>query len=70
MGSLADVVGRTPGDAAGAAGGGEDAASWPAVDAGTSLSGVVGALIVLAVAVALGFALRRRSATRGADASS
>lgn len=32
--------------------------------AGTSLSGVVGALVVLAVAVALGFALRRRSAAR------
>ncbi len=57
-------------DAAGAAADGDDgAASWPAVDAGTSLSGVVGALIVLAVAVALGFALRRRSATRGADVS-
>ncbi len=33
--------------------------------AGTSLSGIIGALIVLAVAVALGFALRRRSAPRG-----
>jgi cobalt/nickel transport system permease protein len=39
-------------------GGGESAA------AGTSLSGVVGALLVLAVAGALGFALRRRSAAR------
>jgi cobalt/nickel transport system permease protein len=42
----------------------EEAAVWPAVDAGTSVSGVVGGLIVLAVAVALGFALRRRSAAR------
>jgi cobalt/nickel transport system permease protein len=32
--------------------------------AGTSLSGVIGALLVLAVAGALGFALRRRSAAR------
>jgi cobalt/nickel transport system permease protein len=42
----------------------EEAAVWPAVDAGTSVSGIVGGLIVLAVAVALGFALRRRSAAR------
>ena len=39
-------------------------ASGAEVGAGTSLSGVVGALIVLAVAGALGFALRRRSAAR------
>ncbi len=45
---------------------GDEGSAWPAVDAGTSLSGVVGALIVLAVAVALGFALRRRSVARGA----
>ena len=56
-GSGAAAAGETDGDAA---------ASWPAVDAGTSLSGVVGALIVLAVAVALGFALRRRSSARTA----
>jgi cobalt/nickel transport system permease protein len=42
----------------------EEASVWPAVDAGTSVSGIVGGLIVLAVAVALGFALRRRSAAR------
>lgn len=35
--------------------------------AGTSLSGIVGALIVLAVAGALGFALRRRSSARSAS---
>ena len=39
-------------------------ASGAEVGAGTSLSGVVGALIVLAVAGVLGFALRRRSAAR------
>jgi cobalt/nickel transport system permease protein len=37
---------------------------WPAVDAGTSVSGIVGGLMVLAVAVAIGFALRRRSGAR------
>ncbi|HSL96668.1 MAG TPA: energy-coupling factor ABC transporter permease [Thermoleophilia bacterium] len=42
----------------------EEAAGWPAVDAGTSVSGIVGGLIVLGIAVALGFALRRRSAAR------
>jgi cobalt/nickel transport system permease protein len=53
-GSGAAAAGETDGD---------EAAAWPAVDAGTSLSGVAGALIVLAVAVALGFALRRRSSS-------
>jgi cobalt/nickel transport system permease protein len=42
----------------------EEAAVWPAVDAGTSVSGIVGGLIVLALAVAIGFALRRRSSAR------
>ncbi len=54
-------------DGAGEAEGGpveEEAAVWPAVDAGTSVSGIVGGLIVLALAVAIGFALRRRSAAR------
>jgi len=45
--------------AGGSAGDGGDSTA-----AGTSLAGVVGALIVLAVAGALGFALRRRSAAR------
>jgi cobalt/nickel transport system permease protein len=40
----------------------DEAPAWPAVDAGTSVAGVVGGLMVLAVVVAVGFALRRRSA--------
>jgi cobalt/nickel transport system permease protein len=51
------------GDADGAAVA-EEAAVWPAVDAGTSVSGIIGGLIVLGIAVAMGFALRRRSAAR------
>jgi cobalt/nickel transport system permease protein len=42
----------------------EESASWPAVDVGTSLSGIVGGLIVLVAAGAIGFALRRRSTAR------
>lgn len=42
----------------------DDDRAWPAIDAGTSASGVVGALITLAVAIALGLALRRRAAAR------
>lgn len=49
---------------AGDAAAGEESAGWPAVDAGTSVSGIVGGLIVLAIAVALGFVLRRRSSAR------
>jgi len=45
---------------------GEEAAAWPAVDAGTSTSGVVGATLTLAVAVLIGFVLKRRAATRPA----
>jgi cobalt/nickel transport system permease protein len=55
------------GKEADAAAGGSEAAGaggGPAVDAGTSVSGVVGALLVLAIAGAVGFALRRRSAAR------
>jgi cobalt/nickel transport system permease protein len=48
----------------GAANGADEGASGGDSGGGTSLSGVAGALIVLAVAGALGFALRRRSATR------
>lgn len=43
---------------------GGDGESGASAAAGTSLSGIVGALIVLAVAGTLGFALRRRSAAR------
>jgi len=42
----------------------EDAPSWPAVDAGTSTAGLVGAAITLLVAVGAGFVLQRRSAKR------
>jgi len=40
-------------------------ASWPAVDAGTSLAGVVGAALTLLVAGLIGLAARRRSAAKG-----
>jgi len=44
---------------------GEEAEAWPAVDAGTSLSGLVGSALVLLVAALIGFVLRhRRSAAR------
>ncbi len=63
--AASDAAGGEPaaGDA-GEAAAEEESAGWPAVDAGTSVSGIVGGLIVLAVAVALGFALRRRSSAR------
>ncbi len=47
---------------------GEAAAAWPAVDTGTSIAGVVGAAITLAVAAAIGLLLKRRS-TRRRDSS-
>ncbi len=37
-------------------------AAWPAVDAGTSTSGIVGGALTLAIAVAVGLVLKRRSA--------
>jgi cobalt/nickel transport system permease protein len=47
-----------------------DAPSWPAVDPGTSLAGLVGGSIVAGVVVLMGFVLFRRAARRraGADA--
>jgi len=36
--------------------------AWPAVDAGTSVSGIVGGALVLLVSAAIGFLLRRRKA--------
>jgi cobalt/nickel transport system permease protein len=39
----------------------EDAPAWPAVDAGTSTAGLLGAAIVLAIVTLVGYALRRRS---------
>ncbi len=42
----------------------EETPAWPAVDPGTSFSGIVGAAIVLAMAVAIGAVLKRRSNAR------
>ncbi len=52
--SVARLTGGTGASGAGAA------TAWPAVDAGTSVSGLVGAAVTLAVAAAIGLALRRR----------
>lgn len=38
----------------------EEEPAWPAVDAGTSVSGIVGGALVLIVSAAIGFLLRRR----------
>jgi cobalt/nickel transport system permease protein len=46
----------------------EDAPPWPAVDAGTSLSGLVGGAIVAGVVVLMGFVLHRRAVRRRARA--
>jgi cobalt/nickel transport system permease protein len=46
----------------------EDAPAWPAVDAGTSLSGLVGGAVVAGVVVLMGFLLHRRAARRRARA--
>ena len=40
-----------------------DAPAWPAVDAGTSVAGIVGGLMTLALALLVGFALRGRKGT-------
>jgi len=40
---------------------GGDEAAWPSVDAGTSVAGIVGASLTLALAVLIGFVLRRRA---------
>jgi cobalt/nickel transport system permease protein len=46
----------------------EGAPAWPAPDAGTSASGVIGGILTLLVAVAIGFLLRRRDTPRGTGA--
>lgn len=46
-------------------GAGSESPAWPAVDPGTTVSGVVGALIVLGLAVAAGVLLRRRARLHG-----
>ncbi|GAB6061773.1 energy-coupling factor ABC transporter permease [Deferrisoma palaeochoriense] len=54
-----------PGPAEEPEAGGEASGSeaWPAVDPGTSVSGIVGGLLTLAAALGLGFALRRKGRT-------
>jgi cobalt/nickel transport system permease protein len=48
----------------------DEAPAWPAVDAGTSLSGLVGGAVVAGVVILIGYALFRRSARRRAGAQS
>jgi cobalt/nickel transport system permease protein len=45
---------------------GESDAVWPAVDLGTTTSGVVGAALTIAMAALIGYALKRRSGNRTA----
>jgi cobalt/nickel transport system permease protein len=54
---LPDYAFPAAGDAAAEA---ESGTPWPAVDAGTSTAGVIGAGIVLGFAALIGFMLRRR----------
>jgi cobalt/nickel transport system permease protein len=61
--------GEAAGDEAGGAAAqpaAEEEPAWPAVDAGTSVSGLVGGAIVAAVVALIGFVLYRRSAARRA----
>jgi cobalt/nickel transport system permease protein len=46
----------------------QTAPAWPAPDAGTSVSGIVGGILTLLVALAIGFLLRKREKPRGAGA--
>jgi cobalt/nickel transport system permease protein len=45
------------------------APAWPAPDAGTSVSGIVGGILTLLVAVAIGFLLKKRKTEHGAGAA-
>ncbi|WP_025323884.1 energy-coupling factor ABC transporter permease [Deferrisoma camini] len=56
---LPDYGFKDAGESEGAAA--PEAETWPAVDPGTSVSGIVGGVITLAVAAAIGLLLRRRS---------
>jgi cobalt/nickel transport system permease protein len=60
--SLANSSGNDEASAA------EDGAAGATVNAGSSMAGVVGALLVLAIAASVGLVLRRRSAARAAPA--
>jgi cobalt/nickel transport system permease protein len=46
----------------------EEEPGWPAVDAGTSVSGLVGGAIVAGIVILVGFVLYRRSTHRQAGA--
>jgi cobalt/nickel transport system permease protein len=46
----------------------EAAPAWPAPDAGTSVSGIVGGILTLLVAVAIGFLLKKRGKPQGTGA--
>jgi cobalt/nickel transport system permease protein len=50
------------------AAGTQGAPAWPAPDAGTSVSGIVGGILTLLVAVAIGFLLKRRAIGHGGEA--
>lgn len=73
-GALADIQKSTAllpdyafkADAAAEEAASEPKPAWPAVDAGTSTSGLVGAALVLAIAVGVGLLLRHRSGSRNA----
>lgn len=52
----------------GEAAGSDDEPAWPAIDAGTSLSGLVGGVITAALVAVIGLVLYRRSAARRAKA--
>jgi len=41
---------------------GQEASSWPSVDAGTSLSGLVGGALTLVMVVLIGFLIKKRGA--------
>ena len=55
---LPDYDFKASGDEGAAAAGEGDEASWPVVSGGTSLSGLVGSVLTLAVAVLIGFAVK------------
>lgn len=70
LASLQDKTAFLPDYSFKAAAGSETAAgeepAWPAVDAGTSIAGIVGGAITLVVAVLIGFALKKRGAPSAA----
>jgi cobalt/nickel transport system permease protein len=69
--SAAGPVGEEAAEGAGDKAVSEEAApAWPSVDAGTSVAGVVGAAITLAVAALIGLALRRKRPDSEAPAAS